>query len=48
MMKLLLPFCVFEFEVVVVVLSTFGQWAPVILVIVVVILIELVGNGFRV
>lgn len=48
MMKLLLPFCVFEFEVIIIVLSIMGQWSSIVLVIVVVILVELVGNGFGV
>lgn len=48
MMKLLLPFCVFEFEVVVLVLAMTGQFFGVVLVIIGVMLVELAGNGFTV
>jgi len=46
--KLLLPFCVFEFEVIIIVLSIMGQWSSIVLVIVVVMLVELIRNGFGV
>jgi hypothetical protein len=45
-MKLLLPFCVFEFEVVVLVIAIAGQWIGLVLVIIVVIVVELLRNGF--
>jgi fumarate reductase subunit D len=47
-MKLLLPFCVFEFEVIVIVLSLYIQWIGIVIVIVMVILVELARNGFGV
>lgn len=48
MIKLLLPFCVFEFEVVVLVLAMTGQFFGVVMVIIVVMVVELIGNGFTV
>lgn len=48
MMKLLLPFCVFEFEVVILVLAITGQFFGVVLVIIVVMVVELVRHGFTV
>jgi len=48
MIKLLLPFCVFEFEVIVIVVSIIGQWILIVLVVIGVIVVELIGNGFRV
>lgn len=47
-MKLLLPFCVFEFEVVILVLAITGQFFGVVIVIIVVIVVELAGHGFTV
>lgn len=47
-MKLLLPFCVFEFEVVVLIIAMTRQWMRLVLVIIVVIVIELLRNGFTV
>jgi len=47
-MKLLLPFCVFEFEVVVLVIAITGQWLGLVVVIIVVIIVELVRNRFTV
>lgn len=47
-MKLLLPFCVFEFEVVILVLAMTRQFFGLVIVIIVVIVIELLGNGFTV
>lgn len=48
MMKLLLPFCVFEFEVVVLVIAITRQWLGLVMVIIVVIVVELLGNRFTV
>jgi len=47
-MKLLLPFCIFEFEVVVLVIAITGQWLRLVMVIVVVMIVELIGNRFTV
>jgi len=47
-MKLLLPFCVFEFEVVILVLATTGQFVRLVLIIIFVMIVELVVNGFTV
>jgi len=47
-MKLLLPFCVFEFEVVVLVIALTGQWLRLVMVIIAVMVMELIGNGFTV
>jgi len=48
MMKLLLPFCVFEFEVIIIVLSVLRQWFAMVSIIILVMLVELIGNGFGV
>lgn len=48
MMKLLLPFCVFEFEVIVIALSVLGHWVFIVFVIVAVMLLELLSNRFGV
>lgn len=47
-MKLLLPFLIFEFEVVILLVGIIGGYSVVIGVIVGVILIELLNQGFRV
>lgn len=47
-MKLLLPFCVFEFEVIVLIVMVYRQWWRIVLVIIGVIIVELGGNGFTV
>lgn len=47
-MKLLLPFCIFEFEVIVLLVMVYGQWWGIVLVIIVVMIVELGGNGFTV
>lgn len=46
--KLLLPFCIFEFEVIVLLVIVYGQWWGIVLVIIVVMIAELRGNGFTV
>lgn len=48
MMKLLLPFCIFEFEVIVLIVMVYGQWWGIVGIIIVVIIVELRGNGFTV
>lgn len=48
MIKLLLPFCVFEFEVVILVLAITRQFFGVVVIIIVVMVVELMGNGFTV
>lgn len=48
MIKLLLPFCVFEFEVVALVIAITGQWIGLVLVIITVIIVELLVNRFTV
>jgi len=47
-MKLLLPFCVFEFEVVVLVIALTRQWLGLVVVIIAVMVMELIRNGFTV
>jgi len=46
--KLLLPFCIFEFEVIVLMVMIYRQWWGIVLVIIVVIVVELGGNRFTV
>jgi len=48
MIKLLLPFCVFEFEVIVLLVIVYGQWWGIVLIIIVVMVVELTGNRFTV
>lgn len=48
MMKLLLPFCIFEFEVIVLMVMIYGQWWGIVIVIIIVMIVELGGNGFTV
>lgn len=47
-MKLLLPFCVFEFEVIVLMVMVYRQWWGIVLIVIVVMVVELVRNGFTV
>jgi len=47
-MKLLLPFCIFEFEVIVLIVIIYGQWWGIVLIIIIVMVVELRGNGFTV
>lgn len=46
--KVLLPFCVFEFEVVIIVLSVYRQWYVLLIIIILVMLTELINHGFSV